>query len=259
MLHLALVQNILTAIGAAPYLGRPNFPLPPHAYPAGIQMALLPFGESRSAALRLPGAPEGTRWRTWRCSRRSRRPLRCRPCTRTRSGPRSRTSRRSAPCTGPSRRVSRSSSSGSARRACSSGRRHAQATRSTSAGTSSSPSPIWPPRVGAIDTIVEQGEGARGDWHDAHFGRLVAILDEYLAMQAADPAFEPARPVLAACVREPEDGAAVPIISDPFTSSLHGPPQRRLRGPAAAPGALLRPHRRDRRAARDAGRRRAWA
>ena len=46
MLHLALVQNVLTAVGAAPYLGRPNFPLPPHAYPAGIQMALLPFGET---------------------------------------------------------------------------------------------------------------------------------------------------------------------------------------------------------------------
>src|SRR5215213_2706689 len=41
MLHLALVQNILTAVGASSSLGRPNFPLPPHAYPAGIRMALL--------------------------------------------------------------------------------------------------------------------------------------------------------------------------------------------------------------------------
>jgi hypothetical protein len=70
----------------------------------------------------------------------------------------------------------------------------------------------------AIDTIVEQGEGARGDWREAHFGRLITILDEFLAMRAADPAFEPARPVVAACVRVPEDGAQVPIISDPFTS-----------------------------------------
>ena len=45
MLHLALVQNILTAVGASSSMGRPNFPLPRHAYPAGIRMALLPFSE----------------------------------------------------------------------------------------------------------------------------------------------------------------------------------------------------------------------
>ena len=36
----------------------------------------------------------------------------------------------------------------------------------------------------AIDTIVEQGEGARGEWRDAHFGRLLGILDEFLALKA---------------------------------------------------------------------------
>ena len=36
----------------------------------------------------------------------------------------------------------------------------------------------------AIDTIVEQGEGARGEWRDAHFGRLLGILDEYLEAEA---------------------------------------------------------------------------
>src|SRR5690242_1549964 len=45
MLHLALVQNLLTAIGAGSAFERPNFPLPPHAYPAGIRMELLPFDE----------------------------------------------------------------------------------------------------------------------------------------------------------------------------------------------------------------------
>src|SRR5262252_7837618 len=43
MLHLALVQNLLTAVGAGSAFERPNFPLPPHAYPAGIRMELLPF------------------------------------------------------------------------------------------------------------------------------------------------------------------------------------------------------------------------
>jgi hypothetical protein len=70
----------------------------------------------------------------------------------------------------------------------------------------------------AIETIVEQGEGARGEWRDAHFGRLVTVLDQYLDLRDADPSFEPARPVLAACVREREDGLAVPLITDPFTN-----------------------------------------
>ena len=43
----------------------------------------------------------------------------------------------------------------------------------------------------AIDTIVEQGEGARGEWRDAHFGRLLGILDEYLALRRPTPASSP--------------------------------------------------------------------
>jgi hypothetical protein len=70
----------------------------------------------------------------------------------------------------------------------------------------------------AIDTIVEQGEGARGEWRNAHFGRLVTILDEYLELREADPDFEPARPVLAAAVRGREDGVDVPLITDAFAS-----------------------------------------
>ena len=53
----------------------------------------------------------------------------------------------------------------------------------------------------AIDTILEQGEGARGDWREAHFGQFVAILDEYEQCSAANPGFDPVRPVIAANVR----------------------------------------------------------
>ena len=70
----------------------------------------------------------------------------------------------------------------------------------------------------AIDTIVEQGEGARGEWRDAHFGRLLGILDEYLALKAADPSFDPVRPVVAANVRPQATGVVVPIITDPGTT-----------------------------------------
>ena len=70
----------------------------------------------------------------------------------------------------------------------------------------------------AIDTIVEQGEGARGEWRDAHFGRLLGILDEYLERKAANPDFEPARPVVAANVRPQTTGVVVPLITEPGTT-----------------------------------------
>ena len=44
MLHLALVNNVMTAIGAAPTLARPNFPRHSEFLPPGAEFALLPFG-----------------------------------------------------------------------------------------------------------------------------------------------------------------------------------------------------------------------
>jgi hypothetical protein len=72
----------------------------------------------------------------------------------------------------------------------------------------------------AIDVIVEQGEGATGDWREAHFGKFLAIYDEYLALRATDPTFEPARPVLAGHVRPHRYGDAVPLIDDPRTKRV---------------------------------------
>jgi hypothetical protein len=70
----------------------------------------------------------------------------------------------------------------------------------------------------AIEVIVEQGEGARGDWREAHFGRLVRMLDEYLAIRDQQPNFEPTRPVMLAHVRPMVTGAAVDLIGHGFTA-----------------------------------------
>src|SRR5215471_20858892 len=43
MLHLAQVANMLTAIGASGRFERSNFPLPPSAFPFGLQLTLEPF------------------------------------------------------------------------------------------------------------------------------------------------------------------------------------------------------------------------
>src|SRR5262249_33066478 len=70
----------------------------------------------------------------------------------------------------------------------------------------------------AIDTILEQGEGARGHWQNAHFGQFVQILDEYRQLKAASPGFEPTRPVLFATVRPSEHDDTVPRITDGVAS-----------------------------------------
>ena len=59
MLHLALVQNLLTAVGAAPRLARPNFPMPAYSYPAGVRIELLPFGEAALRHFAFLERPEG--------------------------------------------------------------------------------------------------------------------------------------------------------------------------------------------------------
>ena len=46
MLHLALVNNILAAIGASPHLWRPEFPIQPGRFPAGVVLRLSPFTEA---------------------------------------------------------------------------------------------------------------------------------------------------------------------------------------------------------------------
>jgi len=44
MLHLALVANLMSAIGAAPTFTRSNFPRRSDYFPPSIQLSLLPFG-----------------------------------------------------------------------------------------------------------------------------------------------------------------------------------------------------------------------
>ena len=43
MVHLALVSNLLSAIGSAPHFARPNFPVAPGYHPAGVVVSLAPF------------------------------------------------------------------------------------------------------------------------------------------------------------------------------------------------------------------------
>jgi hypothetical protein len=75
--------------------------------------------------------------------------------------------------------------------------------------------------MAAIGEIIEQGEGARGDWRSAHYGRFLAMWEEYQDVRRQDPTFEPARAVLPAFTRQPFDVAAPqPVIHDPLTHQV---------------------------------------
>lgn len=218
MLHLALVQNLLTAVGAGSAMERPNFPLPVHAYPAGIRMELLPFSEQSMRHFIYLERPEGMDMDDQDAMAAAGKAAPLPPAHEDDIGP----------------RLQDFATIGELYRAIEVGfdqltarlgedrlfvgPRSAQAIEGHYALPGLAAVTDLASAHAAIDTIVEQGEGARGAWRDAHFGRLVVILDEYLDLRDQDPSFEPSRPVLAACVREREDGTPVPIITDPFTS-----------------------------------------
>src|SRR3954467_2193568 len=59
MMHWAVVQNLLTAVGSAPFVSRPHMPHQARGYPAGVQFRLLPFGEAALQHFVYLERPEG--------------------------------------------------------------------------------------------------------------------------------------------------------------------------------------------------------
>jgi Ferritin-like len=217
MLHLALVQNLLSAVGAAPHLARPNLPAPARHYPAGVNLTLVPFGEpalrhfiflERPEGMELKGA-EGIDAPVHEAvPLLADRDIVPQPQDFATVG-----------------HLYRSIEHGIDHLAEKFGERNLFVGPSRAQATSEYFH--WPELVAvtdlasahrAIDTILEQGEGARGHWQSAHFGQFVQILDEYRQLRAANPDFEPARPVVFATVRPSEHDDTVPRITDSVAS-----------------------------------------
>ena len=59
MLHLALVNNMLTALGSAPHLWKPEFPVRPGRFPADVVMKLMPFSAAALDHFLYIERPEG--------------------------------------------------------------------------------------------------------------------------------------------------------------------------------------------------------
>jgi hypothetical protein len=80
----------------------------------------------------------------------------------------------------------------------------------------------------ALERIVEQAEGATGNWATAHYGRFLDMLDDYLAMGKEGPGFEPAHPVLAAGMRGVERDRTARLHHRPHHRRQLRPLKRRL-------------------------------
>ena len=217
MLHWAMVQNLLTAVGSAPYVSRPHMPHQARGYPPGVQVRLLRFGEAalqHFVYLERPEGMEGADAEGFQPAGPPPAPMRPEEII-----PRG----QDFATVG---HLYRSIEHGLAYLADKLGEDRLfigpafQQADETTFG--------WPdlrPITGlagasrAIERIVEQGEGARGDWADAHYGRFLAVLDDYRAMRREDPAFEPAHPVAAAAVRAVEGIEPDVYISDPATGA----------------------------------------
>ena len=219
MLHLALWSNLLTAIGGSPNFDRPNFPQPVTYYPPGFQLALLPFSEQALGNFVFNERPEGMEYNA----------PELKLARETMSHPTTAVVVPHEPRFATQGTLYRAIEQGFKRLVEKYGERQvfigppeAQATQRYF---------WWPELVtvtdldsaqAAIDTIVEQGEGARGDRHEAHFGKFLRVLVEYSELKERDPNFEPARPVVAAWVRPP-GGASLTdptLITDPTTARV---------------------------------------
>jgi len=218
MLHLALVHNLLSAVGGAPHMARPNLPQPADHYPAGVELALLPFGRPALEHFMFLERPEGMDLHD---ADGLAAVARARPLM----------SERDIVPHGQD-----FATVGHLYRSIEAGLAHLADRHSEQwlfigppRAQASTEHFHWPELVTvtdlasaqqAIDTILEQGEGPRGHWRNAHFGQFVKILDEYLDLTEADPSFDPVRPVIAANVRPPERDVEVPLITDPVTARV---------------------------------------
>ena len=219
MLHLALVFNVMTAIGAAPPLSRPNFPRRSEDLPGGVQFRLLPFGADALTHFLYLERPEGME----RLDAEGfvptippREPIE------------------------PGEVISRAQDFGTVGHlyrgieqglAALSGRFGERGLFVGPRRTQATPELFrWPQLVAvhdlasataAINEIIEQGEGARGDWRSAHYGRFLGIWEEYAKLKEASPAFEPAFPVIPAFTRQPYDVTErQPLLTDPLTHAV---------------------------------------
>ena len=192
MVHMALACNLLTAVGGAPHVRRPNLPSSPRAYPPTFRLQLLPFNfetlesfvfierpedqEPKDSSPGLPTQPPGKFSDIFSSERQYQ-------------------------------------TVGHLYRGIEDGLRYltqklgedglfigppdAQIADAYFSLPGLIPVTGLESAIAAIEGIVEQGEGARADNQNSHYGRFVTMRDEYAELLKEDPDFVLGRPVAA--------------------------------------------------------------
>lgn len=222
MLHLATACNLLTAVGGAPQLRRPNLPTSPRAYPSAFELRLVPFGLEAVDQFVFLERPEYID---------------------TESRPRP--SYRDSPLAVSSLRDAFSGERdydtlGELYRGIEDGLEYLSQKLgeenlfigrpgSLTAGSLFEMAELvtvhdLDSALAAVKVIIDQGEGASPDAVDSHYQRFLAMRSEYREVLSADPDFRPGRPVLtnpyALMPADMHAGSGVNILDDPLSVDM---------------------------------------
>ena len=230
MLHLALVSNLLTAVGAAPHLARPPFPQVSRYYPAGITIELRRFSDATLTRFVHLERPEGVEIEDEVVED---------PAVDLEAG-----TPEAAPgaLRSPEDEVEEVPAEayatvGHLYQAIEDGFCHLVEERSEgdvfigpAAAQARSDHFRFPELVAvsdlasareALEVLVTQGEGVRGDWAEAHYGSFLTMRDELRALRRDDPRFDPAHPVIDnPLAHEPAGGAPERLVDEPVAASV---------------------------------------
>ena len=219
MVHLSLACNILTAVGGAPHLRRPNLPVSPRAYPPSFSLELVPFCHQSLASFVFIERPEDMNGKD------------------TGSG-------LSLP---PQQKLSDIFSN--AREYDNQGRLYrgiedglqylsqkygedrlflgppeAQLASAYFSLPGLDPVTDLASAAAALKVIVDQGEGARDSTENSHYARFLAIQEEYEQIHKEYPKFEPGRRVMrnpySMLPSEIADVGEVNLIEDPLSIDI---------------------------------------
>ncbi len=221
MLHLGLVNNLLTAIGGAPHIRRPNLPTSPTMYPKSFELDLRPFNEQTLSNFVFLERPE----------------------TVVSQDPASLAANRPQPQYVRARDIffdrPEYQTIGHLYRGVEDGFRYLAEKYGEEGlfiGSSASQAMVYPrlpeltavtgltSAIQAIQQIVEQGEGAPGEVANGHYARFLRIQREYEALRQLDPKFVPSRPVLVNPYThlpgDLVDARKVNVVDDPLSVSI---------------------------------------
>ena len=219
---MALACNLLTAVGGAPHIRRPNLPSNPRAYPPSFRLQLAPFSRETLESFVFIESPENQNT----------------------SAP------GQASSTQPTQSLGRFTDIFSSERQYQTvghlyrgiedgfiylaqkygeenlflGPPEAQIRPSFFSLPGLIPVTDLASAVAGIEGIVEQGEGARSESQDSHYGRFVVMVEEYDRILLDDPEFVPGRPVM----RNPysilpgdvADISEANLIEDPLSTDI---------------------------------------